>query len=249
MEIPNFSDTSGIKGVWLVGGYVRDFLLDTPRRDIDYAVEADSYDHFRAWLDGMGVILVEKPEYYTIKAKVPFDKPARYHVCDFVMCRKDGPYSDLRRPDYTEEGSLDDDLARRDFTVNAMAMGGDGFIYDPFGGRDDLKNGILRTVRPDSSQCFKEDPLRLLKAMRFSLVKGFTLSEEIEACFEDSELGELLKNQVHVDRKREELTKCFKHDTVDTVVFLSLHPMLLIACFDGSPSPLWLEPTNKKVKR
>jgi tRNA nucleotidyltransferase (CCA-adding enzyme) len=246
LSIPHYEGVEGVTGVWLVGGSVRDYLIDQPHKDLDYAVESESYDCMRAWLDGLGVILVESPQYYTIKAKIPFNHPARSQVCDFVMCRKDGPYSDKRRPDHTIPGTLDDDLARRDFTVNAIAVGPDDAIYDPLGGREDLERMVLRTVRADSYQCFSEDPLRLLRAMRFTLVKGFTLSPEIETCLEDSKLGVLLQNHVHVERKREELAKCFKHDTVGTMIWLTQHPVLLVACFDAG---MWLEPTCKKIKR
>lgn len=243
MYFPSYEDAKGIKNVWLVGGSVRDHLLHIPYKDLDYAVEAISYEHMRDWINSIGTLLVEKPEFYTIRARIVLAENAQ--ICDFVMCRKEGPYSDMRRPDFTTPGTLHDDLLRRDFTVNAMAMDSDGSLIDPWHGKQDLELKILRTVRINSEDCFQEDPLRLLRAVRFSLVKGFTCSPEITRCFQNTNLVARLRHHVHVDRKREELTMCFQHDTAATIDFLSQYPMLVKACFDGK---LWLQPTCKRIK-
>jgi tRNA nucleotidyltransferase (CCA-adding enzyme) len=168
------------------------------------------------------------------------------HICDFVLCRKDGPYSDNRRPDHVEPGTLMDDLARRDFTVNAMALDKDGKMIDPFGGQADIVSKTLRCVRSNPTECFSEDPIRLLRAMRFVITKGFNLDPSIVQCFQDPSLMTALQEKVHNNRKRAELNKCFCHDTVNTVAFLASYPLLNVACFGGTG--LWIETTCKKMK-
>src|SRR5687768_7510936 len=111
-----------------VGGSVRDELLGKQSKDIDYAVEAPSYGAMReAIVERGGEIFQENEAFLTVRAKVP-----TLGACDYVLCRKDGTYDkDGRRPDFVEVGSLADDLARRDFTVNAMAKAEDGTLVDP----------------------------------------------------------------------------------------------------------------------
>jgi len=118
-----------------VGGCLRDEFKGIPSKDVDFAVEAPSFEAMRDELieDGFE-IFEERPEFFTIRAKVPKGNPLedRTRVADFVMCRKDGPSSDGRRPDFVEPGTIFDDLARRDFTVNAIARNAiTGEIIDP----------------------------------------------------------------------------------------------------------------------
>jgi len=244
--IPECKEVKDVQGVWLVGGAVRDYLLCIPHKDLDYVVEADSYIAMKNWLKTLGTLLTEKEQYGTIRVKITTLPDTL--VADFVLCRKDGPYSDKRRPDHTERGTLLDDLSRRDFTVNAMAMNREGEIYDPFNGRDDLCSKILRTVNSNACQCFSDDPLRMLRAMRFSIIKKFKLSDSIMALLSDKELCHLLKEHVHKDRKREELNKCFKHDTLATLMFFTKFPLLAEACFEKREE-LWLEATSKKITK
>ena len=100
---------------------------------------------------------------------------------EITTYRRDGEYLDSRHPDHVEfTGSLTEDLARRDFTVNAMALGLDGKLVDPFGGQADLKNGILRAVgEPDKR--FQEDALRIMRGLRFASRLGFAIEEETAA--------------------------------------------------------------------
>lgn len=95
--------------------------------------------------------------------------------------RADGPYSDHRRPDAVYfSDSLAEDLARRDLTVNAMAMDVRGDITDLYGGRDDLRRGILRCVG-DPDRRFDEDALRIMRTLRFAAVLGFTVEARTAA--------------------------------------------------------------------
>lgn len=92
--------------------------------------------------------------------------------------RREGGYADGRRPDRVEfDADLTEDLARRDFTVNAMALGENGEIIDPWGGLEDLRAGVLRCVG-DPDARFAEDALRMLRGVRFSAQLGFTIEEK-----------------------------------------------------------------------
>uniref|UniRef100_A0A6C0EPR2 Poly A polymerase head domain-containing protein n=1 Tax=viral metagenome TaxID=1070528 RepID=A0A6C0EPR2_9ZZZZ len=225
----------GIHGVYIVGGYVRDKFLGVKSKDIDYAVEADSFEAMEKWVGKYGRIFVSKPEYQTIRAFMAGEPR------DFVLCRKDGPYSDKRRPDYTVPGTLLDDLARRDFTVNAMALDVNGGLIDPHNGEKDIKSRLLRCVNSPQVR-FREDALRMLRAMRFHITKGFVLDKEIIDCLESDEFCDLLSS-IAEERIREELTKCFQHSVQKTINFLHDYPKVMSACFAGN---LWLLPTSKK---
>lgn len=100
---------------------------------------------------------------------------------------------------YTPDVSLEDDLVRRDFTINAMAMDETGQVIDPFGGRDDLKNGILRATSP----AFEEDPLRVLRLARFVARKGFSVdagtAEMSRRIAARSEFAELTSERVGIE--------------------------------------------------
>lgn len=221
-----------------VGGAVRDRMIGIQSKDIDYAVEAESFDEMREEiLSRDGKIFLETPQYFTIRAHLP-----KIGAADFVLCRKDGEYSDGRRPDTVEMGTIYDDLARRDFTVNAMAIReSDGELLDPFDGRKDLENCQLACVGK-AEERFREDALRMLRALRFALTKNFSLSKSIVECFRSQDMVELLAN-ISIDRIREELTKCFDYNTLLTLEILNRFPMLRTTIF--SHENLWLKPTQR----
>ena len=102
-----------------VGGSIRDELMgiDNPP-DRDFCAEAPSWEALENWcFEKMKKVFLVTPEFFTIRGMMPNGT-----AIDVVMCRKDGPSSDGRHPDHVEPGTLLDDLARRDFTVNAMAL-------------------------------------------------------------------------------------------------------------------------------
>ena len=179
-----------------------------------------------------GSIYLEKPEFLTIRGEL------NGVDADFVPCRKDGHYSDGRRPDSVSPGTILDDLARRDFTVNAIAVDANGNYIDPFSGRDDIKRALLRCVG-DPRDRFREDSLRLLRAIRFSLTKGLYVHDSIRDCLRDKEMLALLRN-VSVERVREELLKCFEFSTSCTLDVLSDLPDLKDVVFS---MPIKLKPT------
>lgn len=160
---------------YVVGGYVRDLLLGRETKDIDIAVSGDGIEFARKVRSAFGSSKV-----------VAFEKfgTARLQLhgveIEFVGMRREAYEADSRKPAVTE-GSIDDDLARRDFTVNAMAaslMPEDfGGIIDPYDGRGDLARKLLRTPL-DPAATFSDDPLRMMRAFRFAAQLGFHIDPE-----------------------------------------------------------------------
>ena len=223
-----------------VGGCIRDKLLGRPCRDIDYSVEAKAYNEMVSEISARGMkIVYEMEPYLTVKAS------CKGIVSDYVMCRKDGPYRDNRRPSEVQCGTLFDDLSRRDFTMNAIAEDENGHLIDPFGGVNDIRNKIIRCV--GSVDRLKEDALRLLRAIRFLItLSDFSLNKEIEDALHDPTFIDLLKN-ISEDRQRDELEKCFKHDTLKTLYILYKYPLIIQHIFNNTN--LWLKPTSEKIKK
>jgi tRNA nucleotidyltransferase/poly(A) polymerase len=221
---------------YLVGGAVRDELLGVKSKDYDYSVEAESYEAMKEAINVRGgEIFLENPEYLTVRAKVP-----GLGAADYVLCRKDGAYSDGRRPDEVVMGTLHDDLSRRDFTVNAIAKDEGGRLIDPFGGIEHLKRGVLHCVG-DAQDRFREDSLRILRALRFSITKGLDITQYLHQCLRNEEIVSGLEN-VSGERIREELHKMFKHNTLLTLGMLEEYSLVKHYCF---PEGLWLMPTFK----
>jgi tRNA nucleotidyltransferase (CCA-adding enzyme) len=221
---------------YTVGGYVRDSLLGVKSHDIDFAVEAPSYEAMRQDLIAKGVrIFLETPIYFTIRGSHP-----EYGGVDYVLCRKDGDYVDGRHPEQVLAGTLYDDLARRDFTINAMAFNESGQIIDPFDGQVDLKIGQIKCVG-DPHKRFEEDALRILRAIRFATRLGFDI--EVNTQIAMAAWADTVR-RLPLERVREELHKCFKQNTLKTIFYL-IRFNLMTDIF-GQDSSLWLMPTNKQ---
>lgn len=239
--------------VYEVGGCVRDDLLGLRTKDIDFAVEADSYEAMRDELVRLGFeIFVETEQYYTIRARFPTVVPAgfgfsvldraRRVTADFVLCRKDGVYSDFRRPDDVQPGSIYDDLARRDFTMNAIARRADGSLIDPHDGQGAIANRMIICVGEPRDR-LREDPLRALRAIRFSITKRFAIESHLLGTMCEVWMSEAIAG-VSAERRREELRLCMRHDTVETVRRLASLPRDLTNSIFSSG--LWLDPTLKE---
>ena len=240
-----------------VGGCVRDEILGLKSKDIDYvAVPSDgllkdvtsAYDMFiilKSYLteEEFELFLVT-PDCFTIRAKFP--KGHKYQgVADFVMARKEiGYIPDTRQP-IIVPGTLYDDLERRDFTLNALAKDDNGEIIDYFDGMWALENKMLLTPL-DAKVTMMDDPLRLLRAFRFSITKGFTISPRIwETCLMDG-IVEKLDKVVSQERIRDEVFKMMKHDTLKTLELFErirlVNPNILTIMFGKG---IWLKPTNE----
>jgi tRNA nucleotidyltransferase/poly(A) polymerase len=234
-----------------VGGKVRDEILGLESKDVDYvAVPKDSLieefseasDVFKVLIDYLNhekfQIFLITESCYTIRARFP--KGHKYQgVADFVMARKEIGYLPGTRTPIVKPGTLLDDLVRRDFTLNAMAKDDSGEIIDPFNGMEDLARGILKTPLP-FDVTFHDDPLRILRAIRFSITKGFTIPEDMAEFIKAYDYEAFMAPVVSVERIREELFKCFKFDSYLTIKKLSEFPRLLEYIF---MTKIWLKPT------
>lgn len=186
-----------------------------------------------------GRVYQERPEFLTVRGKM------NGVDSDFVLCRKDGIYSDGRRPDSVVPGTIFDDLARRDFTMNAIAWDVQNKRYvDPHDGMNDIRLHLIRCVGNPMDR-INEDPLRLIRAARFSITKGFHIYPDIARMFDDKEIVERMMNTVSEERIREELNKMFSYDTCETMKFFSRYPLVMRSVFSKS---IWLKPTSEKSR-
>jgi tRNA nucleotidyltransferase/poly(A) polymerase len=238
-----------------VGGKVRDEILGLKSKDVDYTVvptdelilkytEVD--DMFSVLIDflkreGYELFLVT-PDCYTIRANFPKGHKFEGLVADCVMARKEIGYIEGTRKPILKPGTLYDDLIRRDFTVNAIAKDSNGDYIDYFDGMCDLDSMVLRTPL-NCRETFDDDPLRILRAIRFSITKGFHITGNMAIVIEgydyESKMG-----VVSVERIREELFKCFKENTLKTISLLNEFPALRDYVFKDNL--LWLKPTLEK---
>ena len=235
-----------------VGGCVRDSFLGIDSKDIDFTFVLDNLEQsveqgftdMETWMtDRKFQIFLSTPEMFTIRAKFPKGDPNEGLVADFVMARKEIGYVEGTRRPILALGTLEDDLLRRDFTLNAMAVDEDGNLIDLFGGQEDLKEGILRTPLP-AKQTMMDDPLRFLRALRFSITKDFSIHPDILVAMMQPDILEKLKHVVSAERIRDEVFKMMKADTVKTLeLFVKIEnsiPGFTSLVFGRG---LWLKPT------
>ncbi|WP_346699630.1 HD domain-containing protein [uncultured Alistipes sp.] len=172
-RISRLADEQGVRA-FVVGGYVRDYYLRRPSTDIDVVVV------------GSGIALAEALG-RELRTKVSVFKTfgtamvrAGGIEVEFVGARKESYTHDSRKPEVSP-GTLEDDQRRRDFTINAMAWSLNdatfGELVDPFDGMSDLEDCIIRTPC-DPDVTFSDDPLRMMRAVRFAAQLGFTIEEE-----------------------------------------------------------------------
>ena len=163
---------------FLVGGCVRDLLRGVRPHDWDICTSARP-EETEGCFPGRRVI--ETGLKHGTVAVV--EDGAAYEITTY---RTEGPYSDGRRPDFVRFVSeLETDLARRDFSMNAIALGLDGALRDPFGGEEDIKAGVIRCVG-EPSRRFQEDGLRVMRALRFSASLGYEIEKETAWAIHDS---------------------------------------------------------------
>lgn len=160
---------------WVVGGWVRDALLGAPMHDVDVTTSAPWQETERA-LRSAGIEVHETGTAHGTVTAVVEGMPV-----EVTTYRVEGTYSDRRHPDEVRfVRDVREDLARRDFTVNAMAYHPDRGLLDLFGGREDLSRGVVRAVG-DPYRRFEEDALRVLRAVRFACRLGFEVEPRTQA--------------------------------------------------------------------
>ena len=173
-RISETADALGLE-CYVVGGYVRDIFLERPSKDIDVVVVGSGIEMAQALGKrlGKGAHVALFKNFGTAQVK--------YHgiEVEFVGARKESYQRDSRKP-IVEDGTLEDDQNRRDFTINALAVclneARFGELVDPFGGIDDLKEKIIRTpLDPDIT--FSDDPLRMMRCIRFATQLGFYIDD------------------------------------------------------------------------
>lgn len=193
--------------VYLVGGCVRNLLMEKGVNDWDLTTNATPEQ----------IQSLFKNSFYDNQfgtVGVPFEKK---NYAEITTYRRERGYKDLRHPEKIEWGkSLKEDLERRDFTINAIALRLNSLtqdepsfeIIDPFNGQEDLKNKLIKAVR-EADERFKEDALRLMRAIRFAAQLGFDLEEKtLKAIIQDAQL---IKH-VSWERIRDELLKILASD-------------------------------------
>jgi tRNA nucleotidyltransferase (CCA-adding enzyme) len=181
---------------WVVGGAIRDFYNKTKPDDYDIATTA---------LPGEIEDIFERTiptgkEHGTITVLISS------RVIEVTTLRVEKEYSDYRHPDQVEfTSNIVKDLERRDFTINAMAYNDQDELIDPFGGKEDLDKQVVRCVG-NANERFKEDPLRMLRAVRFAVTLGFEIEDNTYKAIK--ELSKLLEH-ISNDRIGQEVVKLF----------------------------------------
>ncbi|MAF79623.1 hypothetical protein CL629_00935 [bacterium] len=190
---------------YLVGGCVRDLVLDKDPKDWDIATDATPEQIQELFEDS-----VYENEFGTVGVKTDSEDPA-LKVLEVTTFRKEGGYSDKRHPDEVKFAkTIEEDLTRRDFTINAMALDlvKAGELVDPHKGQDDLDSKLVRTVgRPDER--FGEDALRLMRAVRFAVELEFEVEENTAGAV--AKLSDSLKD-IAMERAQDELKKIIMSD-------------------------------------
>lgn len=188
--------------IYFVGGCVRDILCDKSVKDWDLTTNATPEEILKVYPNGF-----YDNQFGTVG--VPLEDG---HIVEITTYRSESEYTDRRHPEKVEWGkTIEEDLKRRDFTINAIALtfdDGKEKIIDPFSGKEDIQKKLIKTVG-NPSERFKEDALRLMRAIRFAVQLDFEIEgktwEEIK---KDSELIKDISNE----RVRDELLKILKTD-------------------------------------
>jgi len=195
--IGKVSDARGERA-FVIGGFVRDLIINRPSKDIDVVTEGKGIDLARAVAKELGIRHVNVFKNFGT---------AMFNCGDleveFVGARKESYARGSRKP-IVEDGSLEDDQNRRDFTINAMALSlsskNFGELIDPFNGLRDLDLGVIRTpLDPDIT--YSDDPLRMMRAVRFATQLNFTIvPESIDALKRNAERLDIISmERIHTE--------------------------------------------------
>ena len=199
-ELSNLYAKNGFQ-IYLVGGAVRDGILNIETKDFDFTTNASSEDSIK---------MLNKNDYKTTEIGRAFgtiETTVGDYSIHITTYREDKYNKDSRKPEIKTSGELETDLSRRDFTVNAIAYDiNNNEIIDPYGGLKDLSEGLIRT--PDTADIsFSDDPLRMLRACRFVSTHGFTPNNELfKAISKNVERIEIVSTERIMDEFKKLLT-------------------------------------------
>ena len=203
--------------LFLAGGTVRDLFLGAAPHDLDLSFVGDPDDVPSRIAPALDARIVARSQFGTFKLEIG-KLDAEREVIDVAMARRE-TYEHPGALPTVAPGSIDDDLARRDFSINAMAVGltpaAWGELLDPFGGRDDVNSRVVRVLHAES---FVDDPTRILRAVRYAARLGYRLDADTEGLIHrDLEYVRTLSG----DRVRHELERIFREDRAMSVLELA----------------------------
>lgn len=205
------------KEVYLVGGCVRDMLIGRSIHDYDIASSALPQETIDIFVQEGSHVIPTGLKHGTISVIV------NDHTVEITTYRIEQEYSNHRAPDVVSfTRNLRDDLSRRDFTMNAIAYHPDKGFVDPFGGREDIQNRVIRCVG-DANLRLQEDALRILRALRFHAVLGFHLEETSVRAIQHHAS---LLSYVSKERIQTEFNKILMADMPDTLAMLRRYQVL-----------------------
>src|SRR5258708_17407728 len=214
------------KQLYIVGGTVRDVLLHRGEsNDADLATDgkADEIKQIVAPTHQSAVVLVGE-RFGTVRLHYASD------IIEITTFRSEVYNPESRKPEVCFGTELEEDLRRRDFTINAMALHPlTGEIYDPFGGRQDLEAHILRAVGNEPDKRFDEDPLRLMRAVRFAAQLDFTIEPETRRSIirHASKLQTISKERIR-DERNKLIFSAHPAKVLDLLVQLGLLDLIIL---------------------
>ena len=223
---------------YFVGGYVRDFLMNKEPKDIDIttnALPSEVQNMFKSHVD-TGL------KHGTVSVRPNKDS----ELFEVTTYRVDGKYDDGRHPnEVVFTPSLIEDLARRDFTMNAIALDPiEDTIIDPFNGYTDIQDKVVRCVG-EAKQRFMEDPLRVLRAMRFAIKYGFDIEESTKSAMHDKEVLSKLDRCISKERITDELRKMLTCGNLIRPIFIEFSDIIsviipeMIPCIGAPHNNRW----------
>ena len=222
--------------VFEVGGSIRNELMERPASDRDFAVIAPDYGTMRQYLLDQGATFYqERPQFVSIRAKL-----MPMGAVDFTLARKEAFYTDARHPDsVTPAITIEEDLTRRDFRINAIAREvGSLVLIDPFDGQRDISEHIIHPVGKALDR-FKEDRLRIFRAIRFACQLEFSIDMEIHDAIDEfrriEDFDPVTKEMMQI-----ELCKAFGANWRRAISILQSHPFLWEVI---ETKDIWLKPT------
>lgn len=236
--IRRIADEASVLGfpLYLVGGSVRDLILDRPLNDFDLTVEGDAITLARSLVKIHGGRVTTHEKFHTatfdIRESKLGDRISNFESLDLISARKE-TYSQPGALPTVQKSTIDDDLRRRDFTINAMSIRLDGDYFgellDPLGGQEDIENKLIRVLHPKS---FLDDPTRIFRAVRYAGRYGFEIEPETLSLINDE--ARKVLSQLSGERLRHEFDLIFEEPNssamlkqlADLNLLKPIHPLL-----------------------